>query len=317
MSEVAEVSEEYRVVFSKANYLEASKKKRFLNILVNNYKELAYEDALSVMVACVGEPGSGKSTLAMQIAMKVDPDFDVEENIVWDVKDLIEKVRSERERAFVYEEAGVTIFSRDFMTKINKAMSRIAQTYRFTKNVIVFNLPHISLVDKNIRIFLRNVHLTAVFKEKIDKILPEEELKKIKVKKDEGDKIVVQWRAFYPWRYRTLWVDDLIWREPEKISYDGASIEMGWIPFEKLPDRIYKRYEKIKEEWWEEKGEEWLEDVVTSKRDARFKKRIMLGVKRLHEMGFSLDEIAKIFGYEDSRQIQRYLTRDLQQVVVS
>jgi len=235
-------------VFSKADYLQASKKKHFLDILISQYKEAIFDDGESVMIACVGPPGSGKSTLSIKIAMAIDKHFSVKHNITWSVEELIEKIRSETKRAFVFEEAGVEIYSRNFMSKLNRVMSYIAQTHRFRRNLIIFNLPHIRQIDVDIRIMLKHVLLVKKFKQKI---------------MINGTRKIVKWHAFFPWRFTTLWIDDGIYRVPEKVYYDDCVVEMGWVAFDPVPEEIYKEYEQRKMEWFEKATEAWIKKELS------------------------------------------------------
>jgi energy-coupling factor transporter ATP-binding protein EcfA2 len=290
MIEVEERSGETPTFIKRADYNTASKKKHLLKILVSRYIKRMKKD-LHNMIAIVGEPGSGKSTLAMQIALGIEKHFgnkfDPKYNVVWTLEDLLDRLIEARKRAFVFEEAGIEIYSRNFMTKLNKIMSFIAQSYRFTANTIVFNLPHIRMIDLDIRVLLQNVLLTARFEQAIN-----------------GS--TIEYFAFYPWRYQTFWVDDGIWRVPDTYKIgDGNHTEMGWIAFDPLPEELYAEYEKLKVEWFRKRVQEWKEEKENGKGGV-YKTRLGKLIKWVHDKhGVSYDEIAQVIGYASNASVIR------------
>jgi hypothetical protein len=111
--------------------------------------------------AFVGDTGSGKSLSAISWACALDVDnegntrFDVD-RIVFDSEDFLELVRGVKKKLrkgsfIVYDETGVDINARRFFDKQNMIMSYTTQTFRFKNYGVLYTVPNIGYIDKQVR----------------------------------------------------------------------------------------------------------------------------------------------------------------------
>jgi hypothetical protein len=99
-------------------------------------------------VAFLGEPRVGKSYGGMQICSKVDPRFDVRTSLSFQPSAFINQIQNLPERAACeYDEPGATFAARDFMTKLNRMMGFVIQTFGSKLIVVVWCLPMLPLMD--------------------------------------------------------------------------------------------------------------------------------------------------------------------------
>lgn len=98
-----------------------------------------------------GETGSGKSLAALDMAVKLDPKFTVDE-IVFRVGDFLSKVRTlEKGRVLIFDEAAVDFDSRRSMSKQNINLSNILKIFRYLNLNVIFTLPNLEMLDINAR----------------------------------------------------------------------------------------------------------------------------------------------------------------------
>lgn len=111
----------------------------------------------NIIIVVVGPTGSGKSWTSLSIAKEADPSFDVGRVCfsAFEFMDLLENgVNGEKlkpGKAIVFEEAGVGINSRKFFSVINEVMYTVAETYRSSRLITIFNLPAFDSMDKRVR----------------------------------------------------------------------------------------------------------------------------------------------------------------------
>lgn len=114
------------------------------------------------LVVVTGETGSGKSWAAISLAKMINPDFS-EEHIVLSYLDLIEIAESRKfpkGTVLVFDEVSAeALQARDAMSKKNKNVSAILQTFRNLNYVVFFTTPDISFVDSQAR---RLMHMVLV-----------------------------------------------------------------------------------------------------------------------------------------------------------
>ncbi len=110
----------------------------------------------NLLAVIVGATGSGKSYAALRLAELTDPGFDID-RVVFNAIDfmrLIDKIDREKLPAgscIVWDEAGVELGSRDFMTKSNRAISKFLQTFRKMNLGCFFTLPAFNMLDSQAR----------------------------------------------------------------------------------------------------------------------------------------------------------------------
>ena len=113
----------------------------------------------------VGQTGSGKSYVAQRIAYDLDPTFTIEERVVYTAEQFLNLLASKKLSRgkviifdeIVHEEGGD---SRSSLSKSNKILSYVASTYRTLGLIVIFVLPSLLQLDKN----LRTISVTAVIR---------------------------------------------------------------------------------------------------------------------------------------------------------
>jgi energy-coupling factor transporter ATP-binding protein EcfA2 len=98
-------------------------------------------------VLIVGREGFGKSTLAMQLAMYVDPTFNLN-RVVFTAEQFLEEVEiAEKYQAIVFDETMGYLSSRGAMSKFNKTLIKVMSEMR-SKNLFVFLcIPNFFMMD--------------------------------------------------------------------------------------------------------------------------------------------------------------------------
>jgi len=100
-----------------------------------------------------GYEGSGKSVLAQQVAMFVDPTFNINQ-IVFTPDTFKEAVlESEKKKAIVYDEAYHGLSSRGAMRKVNRTLIKMLTEIRYKNLFIIIVLPTIFILDKYVAIW--------------------------------------------------------------------------------------------------------------------------------------------------------------------
>lgn len=105
------------------------------------------------MGAFCGETGSGKSYAALRMAEVIDPDFSVDQ-IAFSVEEFLELVIDDSfgpGSMIVFEEASVEAGSDEYMTKKNKALRQVSETWRHQRRGAVFTYPAFKRLDSGVR----------------------------------------------------------------------------------------------------------------------------------------------------------------------
>ena len=111
----------------------------------------------------VGEPRSGKSYSALRIAELVDQDFSLG-NLVYSPAEFLKLVKTKEEGSvIVFDEAGVKIFSREWQSKMNKALAKVFQILGYKHLGIILTFPSVMFVDKAIRRLFNYILLAKGF----------------------------------------------------------------------------------------------------------------------------------------------------------
>lgn len=111
---------------------------------------------LNFLLLVVGPVGAGKSYACLELAHKIDPEFDAA-HVVFDPNVFAEMISNPEQyglkkgSCIVFEEAGVNMGARDFQSVRNKMMSFITQTFRHQNLVVLFNTPNQKFIDINLR----------------------------------------------------------------------------------------------------------------------------------------------------------------------
>ncbi|MCW1294240.1 MAG: hypothetical protein QXP07_00140 [Candidatus Parvarchaeum sp.] len=133
---------------------------------------------MDVLALVVGPRGSGKSYSALELAYTCDSTFN-QEKVFFDVTEFVDYIidgKLSKGNAAILDDAGVFMNSRDWRSIQNKAISIVAQSFRY-KNLITFiTVPKENYIDAQTR-GLFNITFEAtdeqgVFKVKLPKPNP-------------------------------------------------------------------------------------------------------------------------------------------------
>ena len=147
------------------------------------------------LVTATGDVGTGKSIGSVTIAYKFTKRFDMEKDIVYDVKSLLERsiesirfkgkrldmkmlysvpnlyiwLKENRKhltvipgRAIVFDESGAGAFVRDFMKMDNRTLAKLIQIWRWLRILVIFVCPvNVNLMDSAV---IKFVNLEMKFK---------------------------------------------------------------------------------------------------------------------------------------------------------
>ena len=105
-------------------------------------------------IIVTGLEGTGKSAFAVNLACDLDEgvEKDLDKHIIWDLDDrFIEKIVKTEPSAFVLDEAGVDLFSRDFMKEKTKEIIRLVIIMRQFNHVPIIVLPKMKWLDSYLR----------------------------------------------------------------------------------------------------------------------------------------------------------------------
>jgi hypothetical protein len=198
--------------------------------------------------ACIGKRRSGKSVYCLASAAAVDPDI-TEENICFTIPELKAQLNEKRETAIIWEEAGTSAYSRDFMEERNKTISKTLQVYAYRKIAIYGNFQHLKFLDGDIRLQLDCFMKMKAVNQFID------------------DKPFTTTFA-YPYTVVTDYIQEPL-IAPYKIARDGTYQAIGDIPLPQVHElfkitgvskSLYKSYLRKKDEYFQDIGEEKKEE---------------------------------------------------------
>ncbi len=104
------------------------------------------------MCCFLGPPGGGKSYAAGDFCESIDPTFTIK-RVGFTAEEFLALVNSDLPpgSAIMWDEAGVNLDARSFMTLMNKMTSYIFQTYRHKNYVTVFTVPNLKFIDVRAR----------------------------------------------------------------------------------------------------------------------------------------------------------------------
>jgi hypothetical protein len=131
---------------------------------------------LNTIILIVGARGIGKSYLALKLGETYDKNFSVE-NVTFNIENFLIRVqilRTGKWAWLIFDEIGLEVAARDFMSMVNKVMSYVAQSFRYTKINLVAVCPDPDMVDIHVRklsdfwILVTNRGHARVFKTKMN-----------------------------------------------------------------------------------------------------------------------------------------------------
>ncbi len=128
---------------------------------------------MDVLGLFVGPRGSGKSYSAMELAYTCDSTFN-QKRVMFDVTDFVDYVVDgdlRKGNAVILDDAGVFMNARDWQTVQNKAISIVAQSFRYRNLITFITVPKWNYIDAQTRglinIFFEATKEQGVFKVKL------------------------------------------------------------------------------------------------------------------------------------------------------
>jgi len=126
---------------------------RHSNPLIRKVQKRLWKLNKNWLSIITGPTGSGKSWSALSLAEKIDPDFNVDKVVLRPEK-FLENV-AERNYGqgdvVVFDEAGAGMSAKAHMTKKNRIIDQVLQTFRRQNIAVIFTVPSKANVDKSVR----------------------------------------------------------------------------------------------------------------------------------------------------------------------
>jgi len=207
----------------------------------------------------VGETGGGKTLSAASLLGAVNPNF--YKSMVWVVFTLEEFITAiklaKKGDCILFEEAGSAGNAREFMSKQNKMLGLINQTFRHKNLCVAYTVPSMRFVDLQVRDLMHTIV----------------EMKKIDTENNLafGD----CWKI----EHNALWGNTKL-KKYEFPTFSGGRHVVDKIGFPKPPEEWIAKYEVKKTEFTTRIMDEYLNDDATEgKVDATQRKKINSQIK--------------------------------------
>lgn len=105
------------------------------------------------LATITGSTGSGKSYSALRIAELLDPDFSID-RVCFTPREFLNQINRgnlKRGSVLIWDEAGVTLSSRQWQSIGNKLINYLLQTFRHRNYIVIFTAPHLAFLDAGSR----------------------------------------------------------------------------------------------------------------------------------------------------------------------
>jgi len=136
--------------------------------LSREIKDRLLRKRLNALVLILGPTGSGKSWSALRLAEKIDPNFNVEQVIFEPLKfiQILNKPkRLKSGSCLIFDDAGLIMDSRSFMSFTNRAVSHLLQSFRYRRICTLFTSPSDRYIDIGARrLFHYQLEVTSTHK---------------------------------------------------------------------------------------------------------------------------------------------------------
>lgn len=238
----------------------------YLNTNLETAKKAVSND-WDMMFVVDGYEGTGKSVLAQQVALKVDPTFNIN-RIVFTPKSFKQTVLSAQKRqAVVYDEAYHGLSSRGAMGTINKTLIKMLTEIRYRNLFILIVLPTVFILDKYVGIWRSRALLHVYSPEKFQR----------------------GFFAFYN-------ID-----KKKELYMHGKQFYSYKTPKPNFIGRFTNHYTVDKEEYKAKKRKETslIEDELDKREDKHFERNQIC--HRMKRNGYNHTEIAKCVGMTSAR----------------
>ena len=210
------------------------------NPLIQSVQKRLWKQNKNWLSIITGQTGSGKSWSALSLAEKIDPSFDTSK-VVLRPENFMEKV-AEREwgqgDVVVFDEAGAGMSAKAHMTKKNRIIDQVLQTFRRQNIAVIFTVPSKSNVDKSVR---RLLH-TYIETKTIDYINERNHLKWLEM--DYNQK-----------------TDKIYYKYPKRRTDSGALKKIKTVKMGKPSESLIKAYEEKRSKYQDSKNSEFLDEL--------------------------------------------------------
>lgn len=217
------------------------------NPLIQSVQKRLWKQNKNWLSIITGQTGSGKSWSALSLAEKIDPSFDTSKVVLRPEK-FMEKV-AEREwgqgDVVVFDEAGAGMSAKAHMTKKNRIIDQVLQTFRRQNIAVIFTVPSKSNVDKSVR---RLLH-TYIETKTIDYINERNHLKWLEM--DYNQK-----------------TDKIYYKYPQRRTESGALKKIKTVKMGKPSEDLIKPYEEKRSKYQDRKNNEFLDELQEKMSDS-------------------------------------------------
>lgn len=193
--------------------------------------------------AVSGKRGDGKSFDAMELALTLDPTFDIS-RVVFNLEDFLELVETLPPHRFVVaDEVGEWFGARNFMKAENKDLADLLQIFRVCQLGVIYTVPAMYQVDKNLRT-MGDVYIKAL---------------RVHRDKDMGET-----------KYFDIEMDSIRGKKPYTKhpiirGLDGYKKKITIVFFDRIPPKLEKEYKK--------KKREFTKRIIEEKRERAHKRK--------------------------------------------
>ena len=209
----------------------------------------------SVYLVFTGRPGSGKSYALLETLRMVDPNFNTD-RIAFTNEEFIAllKLKLPPGSAIMYDEVGVGMDSREFMSVINKVLSYVTMTMRYKRLVIGMSVPSMNWIDLKTRELL---HIYIELQKKF-----------------------INGVSYGKWQnLQTNYKFGKTYYKSPRITQDGKPFSIGQIGFKLPPKYLTEPYELRKSVF----GDEVLKSAEDAIRASKYKKLKRMGDSEIME----------------------------------
>lgn len=221
---------------------------RHENPVIRKVQKRLYKLNKNWLSIITGPTGSGKSWSAMSLAEKIDPSFDVSK-VVLRPENFLEKV-ADREwgqgDVVVFDEAGTGMSAKAHMTKKNRIIDQVLQTFRRQNIAVIFTVPSKANVDKSVR---RLLH-TYIETKTIDYKKARNHLKWLEMDYNQKQ-------------------DKIYYKYNKRRDENGAVKKIKTVKVGKPSQDLIESYEPKRSRFQDRKNKEFLEELQKRKNDSQ------------------------------------------------
>ena len=128
------------------------------DIIARMARKRINEEDRNYMVVMVGPTGSGKSAQAVELARRIDSSFEKNPRVVFTPRQFMETIRTMKPgQAIIFDEAGVGISSKEWMKVQVKLIGFVAQLFRHLNLCVIFTVPSINFIEKQVKILMHGI----------------------------------------------------------------------------------------------------------------------------------------------------------------